>query len=467
MTAPNRAPLTPVRRARNSARAALLIARERNLPHWPSERIERLQRRRVRAIVEFAGRTVPFYRDALAEHGGPGEIRSAADLARLPLIDGRLVRERPGDFASSAFDERSRETLFTSGTDSGVRRTVHWDDGHIVHTLATAERERAVLMRLTGESRGTTGLRELIGRGGAAGSDARISIFPGDSSSRVMRVLWSERMLLPARAGHHHYLRPDLPFADVVARMNAIRPRLVFSFGSYAESFFRELAHSGVDVHLPRVWAYTSDHMGEEARRLAEDRFGCAVYSIYSAIEAHRLGLQCERRRGFHLNVDQFAVRVVREDGLEAEPGETGDIVVSNLINRATVLLNYRLGDRGVVAADPCPCGRTLPLLERFDGRRSETFLAAGGRRISSLELEGLLRGELREALKAQFVQPRPDELLVRVVPLSRLDERRLNAAVAERLEPVLEPGTRILCEVVAEIPPAPSGKFRRALVAR
>lgn len=469
MTAPNRAPLSLRRRAWNSGRAALLIARERGLPRWPPERIEQVQRRRLRSIVDFAHRTVPFYREAFAERGlKPADIRSAADLERLPLIDGRLVRERPEAFASSAFDDRSRETLFTSGTDSGVRRTIHWDDEHIVHTLATAERERAVLVRLTGETRGLTALRELVARGGPAGaasSHARVSIFPGDSSSRVMRVLWSERMLLPARAGHHHFLRPDTPFETIVERMNAIRPRLVFSFGSYAEGFFRELAHTGAEVHLPRVWAYTSDHMADDARRLAEERYGCAVYSIYSSIEAHRLALQCELRRGFHLNVDRVAVRVVRDDGRTAQPGEPGDIVISNLVNRATVLLNYGLGDRGVMAPGACPCGRTLPLLERFDGRRSETFAAADGRRVSSLELEGMLRSELREALRAQFVQRRPDELLVRVVPLTRLDEASVGAAIAARLAPLLGASTRISCEVVDQIPAAAGGKFRRALV--
>jgi phenylacetate-CoA ligase len=36
--------------------------------------------------------------------------------------------------------------------------------------------------------------------------------------------------------------------------------------------------------------------------------------------------------------------------------------VVSNLVNRATVLLNYRLGDLASYVGGSCPCGLALPL---------------------------------------------------------------------------------------------------------
>lgn len=424
--------------------------------------------------MDFAYETVPHYRRAIDELGlRPADFQGIEDLEQLPLIDGRIVRERPEQFASSAYDDSSRETLYTSGTDHGVRKMIHWDVEYILHTLASAERERAILMHLTGENRRITALRELVGRGtprrgvaGDPGGHARISIFPGDSSTRVMRVLWSEQTLLPARAAHHHYLGPQMPFEAVVEQINALRPRIVFSFGSYADQFFRRLAHEGGDVHLPRVWAYTSDSMSAEAREIAEQRFGCAVYSIYSAIEAHRLGLQCERRRGFHLNSDQFALRVIDPEGRTVAPGERGEIVVSNLLNRATVLLNYRLGDRGAVARDTCPCGRSLPLLERLDGRRSEMLRLGDGRHVSSLELEGMLRSELRDVLKVQFLQPRTGELVLRIVPLGRIDEDRLRDAIATRVAHALGTDTQVDVELVDEIAPAPGGKFRRAVVA-
>ena len=62
--------------------------------------------------------------------------------------------------------------------------------------------------------------------------------------------------------------------------------------------------------------------------------------------------------------------------------GTPGEVVISNLVNRATVLLNYRLGDRVAVASDPCACGRTLPVLASLDGRSEDLLVRADGERV-------------------------------------------------------------------------------------
>jgi len=60
--------------------------------------------------------------------------------------------------------------------------------------------------------------------------------------------------------------------------------------------------------------------------------------------------------------------------------GESGDVVVSNLVNRATVLLNYRLGDIARKLSRTCPCGRSLPLLSFPEGRNDEYLQLASGK---------------------------------------------------------------------------------------
>ncbi|HYB70303.1 MAG TPA: hypothetical protein VEH80_06535, partial [Candidatus Bathyarchaeia archaeon] len=75
-------------RARQTAYLLAASHRERRVPWWPIERIESLQRRRVRATIEYAYVNVPFYRRALDERGlTPRDFTSARDLERLPLID--------------------------------------------------------------------------------------------------------------------------------------------------------------------------------------------------------------------------------------------------------------------------------------------------------------------------------------------------------------------------------------------
>ena len=52
---------------------------------------------------------------------------------------------------------------------------------------------------------------------------------------------------------------------------------------------------------------------------------------------------------------------------------------ISNLANRGTLLLNYRLGDYARFAQGACPCGRTLRRLEGLEGRVAEVLRLGNG----------------------------------------------------------------------------------------
>src|SRR5207247_3744739 len=145
----------------------------------------------------------------------------------------------------------------------------------------------------------------------------------------------------------------------------AVRPRVAYSHGSYADQFLRYVRARAEQVALPRVWVVGADMVSSAAREVAGE-LGCILYSTYSAVEAGRLGFQCEHLDGYHLNVDACAVRIVDRGGRSVPPGQTGEIVISNLSNRATVLLNFAVGDRGALDPTPCKCGRSLPLLARL-----------------------------------------------------------------------------------------------------
>ena len=240
-----------------------------------------------------------------------------------------------------------------------------------------------------------------------------------------------------------------------------MRPRVVFSYGSYADEFLRYLDHSGRTVALPRLWVYMGDSVGVRGRELASS-MGCSLFSVYASMEAGAIGFQCERCEGFHLNVDICAVRVADDDGRTLPDGETGDIVVSNLENRGMVLLNYRQGDRGTLSSRPCPCGRRLPLLERLEGRRSDVVTTADGRRLSALNLEGLFRRELKHVTQVQLHQPRPGTVTWRLVPGEGVDRDALRAAILERGRDVLGEESEVRVEFTDRIAKTARGKLLR-----
>lgn len=459
----------------STAAVAAISRHERAIPFWPIDRIEELQRRRIQTLMQHASATVPFYREALQERGlRPDAFASAADLARLPMIDGAALAQDPMQFVSEPYRKEGREVFKTSGSSSGLRKPIFWDHASLLLRAARGERDRVVIAELAGEPWAhvivreflTSELRHTLARwlGIATQDHQRLLILPADFSSRTQRTIYSERTVIPRRPVHYHHLPPTVPFKAAVACIAAIKPRVVFSFGSYADQFFHFLHASGAKIPLPRLWVYLGDRISPGGRELAEN-MGCAMYSVYGAMEAGTIGFQCEHRAGFHLNIDLCAVRIVDDDGHDLPTGESGNVVISPLDNRAMVLLNYRLGDRAALSKERCPCGRTLPLLATMEGRQSEIIRLADGRELSSLAIEASFGAELRRAVQAQIEEEAPGRLRWRIVAADDADRESLREALRIRGRQVLGADTTLEIEFVERIPLTAAGKFARAVV--
>ncbi len=119
--------------------------------------------------------------------------------------------------------------------------------------------------------------------------------------------------------------------------------------------------------------------MPESDRQLIESELGIPVLSTYQSVEGLRIAFQCEERSGFHIDADQVVLRIVDANGASQPPGAPGEVVISNLTNRATVLLNYRQGDVAALSFRLCPSGRILPMLESIQGRQDDLVRLPGG----------------------------------------------------------------------------------------
>ncbi len=90
---------------------------------------------------------------------------------------------------------------------------------------------------------------------------------------------------------------------------------------------------------------------------------------------------QCyEERAGFHIHEDLCDVRIV---GKDKKKNGKGEVVISNLVNRGMVLINYHLGDLASLSDSVgCKSGRTLSPLSSLDGRVEDIVFLPDGKFI-------------------------------------------------------------------------------------
>ena len=349
---------------------------QRGFPWRPAGDVARARDRRVRRMVRHAAKHVPYYSEAFRRLGlDPRDLRTARDLARLPILEKAVVRADPEAFVARTFAGRRAVRFETSGT-GGEPLPVFHDIASLLANIAYGEREREVF-HLGANDRGPT--RVLV------------IAYPTSTGSRVQR-LYDEWTWIPQRPSRR-FLSVREPLETIVATLDAFRPHVVSAYGGYLEALFRTLTATGTVFHRPDAVLYGAEGVTPEGKSLIEQELGVPVYSQYNAVEAFKIGFTCERRSGFHVHDDLCPVRLVDGDGREVPDGDPGSVVISNLVNRATVLLNYRLGDVAVRSPSPCPCGRGLSLLSEIRGRIEDVLWLSADRFVHPRAVWEVLKG--------------------------------------------------------------------------
>lgn len=421
---------------------------------YSEARIERSARKRLRAAVERAYHFVPHYRETFDSLGlRPDDISSASDLHRLPILERGDLQEEPGRFISTEVPREQLIELRTGGSTGGPL-AISYDAEALFERSAHRARRRGILMREAGQR---LRLRE-------------ITFGTTQSTARTISRELSRRSAIPRgiRVVSEGYSMLD-PLEENVRRIERLEPHVVAGYGSYLEALMDHVEDRGGASHLPAVLLYAGDAMSERGRRTIPQRFGIPVYTAYGSVEAPDLGFDCEAHRGLHINSDVYPVRIVDRDGREVPAGSSGDVVVSNLVNRGTVLLNYRLGDVARWIPGPCPCGRRLPVLSYIEGRVDDWLELPDGRLLHPLALRELFTDEDESVRRYQVEQRTPESYLVRLVAAPGLD-RDLRDKLAERLtkriRAVVGGRTAIEIDFVEEIPRTAMGKVRTVLSA-
>ncbi len=434
-----------------SAFTAWHARRERTLPWWPAGRLAALQDRRVRDIVAHAYATVPHYRETMRALGLiPADVVCAADLAKLPPVGGAELAAAPERFLSTAHAGGNTLLLTTTGT-TGHFKQIHHDPAAVFAALAAGGRHRTVASSVPpSTTRPHGGARQLV-------------IAPPAGTNALIRD-YHRAHLLPMPVGRFEpaFLPLDRPFVDLVAAINASRPDTIVSFGRFVGYLYRRAMEANVAIHRPRLIWYGGDAMPEADRRLIEERHGIPVFSSYQSCEFLRIAFQCERREGHHVSTDHVVLRVVDPEGRDVPAGTPGEVVITNLVNRATVLINFRLGDRVTLGGRPCACGRTLPLISALDGRSEDLLLRADGERVhESVVLRRLY--DVPGLSNVAVVQQALARIDARVVVAPGADAAATAASLRGALSELLgRPGDlQTDISVVDDIPAGPGGKFR------
>lgn len=426
----------------------LRARRQARVPFRPLDEIHRQGHRRMRSMIRHAAASVPFYRDAFERMSiGPEDFLELADLARLPLVTPGDFQRAPEAFASTRFGEDDGVVVLSGGSTAEPKAVRH-DAEALFANAAHGERERSIVARIVGRP---TGYRETV-------------VAPPFASVLEVQRFVQDSVLLPERLGvRREYLSLLDPVEENALRVAAFRPHVVQTYGSYAGPLFRAMRERDEIPGELRVVTYSSDGLPEADRRFLVEELGLAVLSTYQAVEAFKIGFECGEGRGVHVNADLYPVRIVDGDGRALPDGETGSVVVSNLVNRATVLLNYRIGDRAAWLGEACRCGRSLPRMSLPEGREEDWVEDLEGRRAHPQAVTTLFTDET-EVRAYQVVQRSPGNFDLLLIGSPGVDRESVEARLRTKFTERFGPRTVVEPRWVETLERSTSGKVRAVI---
>lgn len=121
--------------------------------------------------------------------------------------------------------------------------------------------------------------------------------------------------------------------------------------------------------------------VSSELRDVCRQAWGVPLVDMYSTQEVGYIALQCPDHEHYHVQSENVLVEILNTDNEPCRPGEVGQVVITTLHNYAMPLIRYAILDYAEVGPD-CPCGRSLPVLNRVMGRQRNMLILPHGRRV-------------------------------------------------------------------------------------
>ncbi len=400
---------------------------------WLGRReLEEIQQGKLRRLIAHAYQNVLYYRRLFDEMGvKPDEIRSAEDLARIPITTKAVLQSLPiSEITARRLDLGRCVCSTTSGT-QGRPLTIYY-----------RKQDQALLDAVWARAKLANGQR-LTDRV----FSIKESTYPPSSKS------WFQHLGIWRRS----YALTSQDAARQLELLQEANPHVITGYPSSLKLLGAAFRKEATESMRPRLIFTTAELLDSASRREISSAFGGELFDYYGANETGLIAWECPQKNGYHINIDSVIVEFLW-DGKAVASGREGKLVCTALHSYAMPFIRYEIGDVGVWNDLPCPCGRGLPLMKVMEGRFVDFILLKNGTRISPFEFTCAVE-DVPGIGRYQIVQEEVERLVIRLEKTQSFTPEAFST-ISRKLQPLLGDGVKIEFEVLDHIP-RESQKYR------
>jgi len=402
--------------------------------HWNREKINKYQFRKIQEIIKLAYQKTLGYKNLYSKNNiSPKDIKTLDDFYNLPFSSKEIIHENLENFSIRV---KKREYVTTGGS-TGIPFGFYRDSESFAKELAS----KAYQYYRVGWKEGD---RQMVFRGLPIGTKDRMEFFPEYNELRCSSYYLTDRQM-------NKYLERAWKF----------RPDFIKSYPSSIYIFAKFLKENNKIFPPIKAILCASENLYDFQKTLLREVFKCRVFSHYGHYEMSVLAGYCEYNDSYHVLPQYGFAELINQEGKHVSKiGETGQIVATSFIMKATPFIRYRTGDLAVFGGWGCKdCGRPYQIWKKIEGRLQE-FVVTRKNRLISMTSINMHDNIFDNLIQFQFYQEKKGEIVFKYIP-----RRKIKSSEVEKIKSRLlkKFGNDIVLYMkdVEEIPVTKRGKHR------
>lgn len=357
------------------------------------EFLKEFQNAKLRKLISFSVKEVPYYRNLFKTLGLKVEdIKTTEDLVKIPILTKEMIKENPRDFVAQNY--KGKIVNGSTGGSTGQP---------LKYIMSDEDYSRGVALLLKGFNFGGYELGDPM------------SIIAGAS-------LTSRNQSLKAKVqdwflNFNHFSSYGMSEKDIRNYYNSLNDKKPMYLRGYASSLFllanyMKQNNLTLDYQITAIYS-TAEKLMSRQRMTIESVFNAKVFDNYGLNDGGVSAFECKMNNGMHIDFERSILEVTNKNGKEQIINQQGKILATSLFNYAMPFIRYDTGDLGVISENECLCGCPKPLLTEISGRVTD-YLKLSGVYIGSPVLT-VLMGKV-DVEQYQFVQTKENEVEILII---------------------------------------------------
>lgn len=370
------------------------------MQYWTRDEVESWQNDRLQAFIKHAYEHTRYYKKVFDDLGvKPDDIRSAADLKKLPVIDKNTAKLYRDEIIPDNLEDFKYRNDATGGTTGIPLKSYCNEDvwGYVTAAKIFYWKKTAYHY---GDKFVALGSSSLFGR----------------RRSLVKRAYDAIRNEVPLNSMN---LSDDLcyKYAKLIKRKKI---RFIYGYSTSVYMLAKYVVENGMDMNQIEAVFCTSENLPENYRQTIETAFGCKVMDCYGARDAGVTAYEVKRGQ-YNVGYNAILETVDRLDD------NSGTLLSTNFLNFSFPLIRYSFGDVAELSIAPENADYNGQVIKRIVGRTSDIMVLGNGHKLSSTGFSMIMREFDIKAFRIQKVDDLEVDLFVQPVPDKYDEEEETN----------------------------------------